>query len=83
MYPEGFMKNDCEPFVPVRIIIEKKATILKCNIFFVSYFCFLPFESFFPEKQFTQEEMTYPSESLLFSLMSWGKFKKAYEVYLL
>jgi len=37
---------------------------------------------FFPSKQFTEKELKYPSESLIFSLMSWGKLKQAYDTLL-
>jgi len=30
---------------------------------------------------FTEKELKYPSESLIYSLISWGKFKKAFEIY--
>lgn len=37
---------------------------------------------FFPEKSFSDEELKYPSEDLIYSMMSWGKFRLAYDTYL-
>jgi hypothetical protein len=38
-------------------------------------------KAFFPNKEFTEMELKYPKEDLIYSLMEWGKFKKAYEIY--
>lgn len=37
---------------------------------------------FFPEKVFTEEELKYPNEDLIYSLVSWGRFRQAYDTYL-
>ncbi|RMZ97541.1 PTCD3 mitochondrial [Brachionus plicatilis] len=39
-------------------------------------------QSFFPEKEFTEQDLKYPSEDLIYSLMNWGKFFQAYDTYL-
>jgi hypothetical protein len=39
-------------------------------------------KKFFPPKFFTEEELKYPSEDLILSLISWGKFREAFNSYL-
>lgn len=39
-------------------------------------------KDFYPNKEFTEEELKYPSENLVYSLMNWGKFTQAYDTYL-
>ena len=39
-------------------------------------------KNFFPPKSFAEEELKYPSEDLIYSLISWGKFREAFNSYL-
>ncbi|CAF0934814.1 unnamed protein product [Brachionus calyciflorus] len=39
-------------------------------------------KSFFPKYEFSEEELKYPTENLIYSLMSWGKLSLAYDSYL-
>lgn len=39
-------------------------------------------QKFFPEYSFSEEELKYPNEDLVYSMMSWGKFRQAYDTYL-
>ena len=38
-------------------------------------------QAFYPNKVFTEEELKYPSEDLIYSLVDWGKFNLAFETY--
>ena len=39
-------------------------------------------KKFFPEQAFTEEDLKYPNEDLIYSMLSWGKFRQAYDTYL-
>jgi hypothetical protein len=38
--------------------------------------------AFFPKKTFTEEEIKYPSESLIYSYLDWGQVLDAFNTYL-
>lgn len=59
-----------------QFIIEKYPTgFMKDN-------CVPHIPKFFPEQAFTEEDLKYPNEDLIYSMLSWGKFRQAYDTYL-